>query len=346
MDLKNGVFNSTEIFIYSKLIILSLNKHKKFRQANLIALWCECFFPICCYIHQIAIMMPVIFIIIYIILTVVGLTAIVLNMLLLIVLSKLKTNRKSYFVLVKSLAVADCFLPLVTPTMAWIPGDTFYDYILFVILFHLIALLMEMFVAIVKPLHYINWSRRRYIVCRLITIWIVPGVVVLLLLFIPEGLIELPGYDVSISKSQKHIIRVPLIILCFVFMILAYRYIYCQVRKQQRLDQVQNQQAKSNHRVLVVTIFNMGSFFLCWFPMVVIEILYQYHTRYDNRLVLLKGVGPLIVLINCVCDPVIYAIRLREVNKMWRKTFCCFVHKQSLWKEIRMTDMHEVVKEQ
>ena len=291
-------------------------------------------------------MIPGILLTLYILTVVVGLTAIVLNVLLLVVLSKLRTNRKSYFVLVKSLAVADCLLPFMIPTIALIMDDILYDYMLFVILFHLLALLLEMFVAIVKPLHYINWSQWRYIICRLVTLWIVPVAIVLLLCLIPEGLIELPGTYVSFSKNQQDIIRIPLITLCFVTMILAYMYIYSQVRKQQRLNQVQNQQAKTNHRALVVTILNVGSFFICWFPMVVFEILYQYHPWYNNRLMLLKDVAPMIVLINCVCDPIIYAIRLKEVNKMWRKTFCCFVHKQSLWKEIRMTDLHEAVKKQ
>ena len=280
-------------------------------------------------------------IIFFTLIAIVGITAIVLNMLLFVVLCKMGTFRKSYFALVKSLTVADFFLPFMVPTIYAMVNNILYDYMMFVILFHLIALLLEMFVAIVKPLHYINWTRRRYIASRLATIWILPVPVVYLLSLLPESQIQQFGNHLIELKNQQDIIMIPLITLCFVAMVAVYIYIYSQVRKQQRFNQVQNQQAKANHRALVATILNVGSFFLCWFPIVVVEILYQYCKPLDERVMMLKDVIQVTVMINSVCDPIIYAIRLKEVRKQWRKIFCCFLHKRPFRNKIRMTELHQ-----
>ena len=251
----------------------------------------------------------------------------ILNSLLLIVLHRIKTSRKSYFSLIKSLIVADLLLSL------GIIINFVFEYLLFVILFHLILLVMEHYVAIIRPLHYSTWTRCRYIICRLAMGWIVPVIFVVISRCLPEKQITLtaPYYTEHVEMETKDIFRLPFILGCFISIVVVNIHMYRAVHRQQRLHNFQNHQARRNNKVLVITILNVGSFFICWFPVVISEILFQvngpagYDIFYNNKDFKLSA--ECVVLLNNICDPLIYAIRLPEVRKMWQKLFCCLCKK-------------------
>ena len=251
----------------------------------------------------------------------------ILNLLLLIVLHRIKTSRKSYFSLIKSLIAADLLLSL------GIIINFVFEYLLFVILFHLILLVMEQYVAIIRPLHYSTWTRCRYIICRLAMGWIVPVIFVVISRCLPEKQITLTAsyYIEHVGMETKDIFRLPFILGCFISIVVVNIHMYRAVRRQQRLHNFQNHQARCNNKVLVITILNVGSFFICWFPAVISEILFQingpagYDIFYNNKDFKLSA--ECVVLLNNICDPLIYAIRLPEVRKMWQKLFCCLCKK-------------------
>ena len=167
-------------------------------------------------------------------------TGIILNILLLIVLSEIKNQRKSYFALVISLIFADLGLPLFTSlcfvgsvVLGSYPWDYYlsylnsvsYEYLLYVILLNLIALAAEHYVAIIKPLHYVNWVRCRYIVCRLCAIWIIAGLLVFFGYLIPQTKVSLTLKWNYLGKrnitqvlekniDMKDAFRIPFILVC------------------------------------------------------------------------------------------------------------------------------------
>ena len=247
------------------------------------------------------------------------LTAVIWNVLLLVVLCRLKSPRRSYFSLVKSLTVADLLLPFLffMFTMYYRTDQKIgihvmqmiNRYLTYVTLFHLISLSAEHFVAIMKPLHYEEWCHCRYIICRLVLCWSFP----LLFIVLDETAIQdqplIPG----------------LIILCFLIMLVVYILIFCEVRKQQSFENSQNHHAQKNYRALMTTILNVVTFFLCWMPATVLEIwsAINMDTLENPYILVFLHIAANIICFNSICDALIYSIRLTEVQKMWRKTFCC-----------------------
>ena len=254
------------------------------------------------------------------------LTAILWNVLLLVVLCRLKSPRRSYFALVKSLTVADMLLPLVFYLLSlcvehcriWgIPVlnvlsklNLVNRYSSCVILIHLICLAAEHYVAIMKPLRYEEWCRCRYVICRLVLCWTLPFFVIL----------------EETTKHDKQIFILPgLIVLSFLIMLVVYILIFREVRRQQRFENSQNHHARKNYRALMTTILNVVTFFLCWMPAAAIEIWSVIDVDIFKNLYMLlfSQAGVNIICVNSICDALIYSIRLTEVQKLWRKTFCC-----------------------
>ena len=249
------------------------------------------------------------------------------NVLLLVVLCRLKTPRRSYFSLVRSLTVADmlmqftCFIVILhfqyissTDAMHVIVSIV-QTYSICVIVLHLICLAAEHYVAIIKPLHYKEWCHRCYIICRLAFSWTFP-----LLMAITE---------ITVIMSEKYIIIITsgLIAMCFLMILVVYILIIHEVFRQQRLENSQNCHARKNYRALITTILNLVTFFLCWMPFVVREVwlclIYEHSSDYSVTFSLFMEIARNIMGVNSLCDALIYSTRLTEVQKMWRRTFCC-----------------------
>ena len=268
-----------------------------------------------------------------------GLTGIVLNTLLLIALHRIKTTRKSYFTLVKSLIVADLLLPFSFVVTIMTMELVLYEYLLFVILLHLMLLVMEHYVAIMRPLYYISWTRCRFIICRLVMGWTVPVILVVISRSLPDKSLTLRAQYVVGTEliKTKDIFRIPFILICFISIVVVNIYMYKAVRRQERLHSYSSQQSTHNSKALVLTIFNAGSFFICWFPVVIVEIWFQVNSSGSHNLLYevyeipeyrdIKYFMQFILLLNSICDPLIYAIRLCVVRRMWQKLFCCLCKK-------------------
>ena len=277
-------------------------------------------------------------------LTLIAFAGILMNLLLLIVLCQIPIQRKSYFALVKSLTVADLGLPLtfcivrLSPYYVYFVSEFGYDYFLYAILLNLLLLAAEHYVAILKPLYYRSWSRCRYIALRLFLIWTVPLLLVCIGYIIPAPKFMINSIGFSrfgikeekdeISIEMKDAFRIPFVILVLIVMTIVYVYIYIEVRKQQRLDVEQNQNARRNNRAFVTTVLNLLSFFLCWLPPVVVEVIFQIYKPSESDdfwqfYDLAKSTIPSIVYLNSIFDPMIYALRLTDVWKKWSQMFCC-----------------------
>ena len=253
------------------------------------------------------------------------LIAVMWNMLLLVVLCQLKSPRRSYFILVKSLTVADLLLPLCffmfdlifQSDLIILQADMIdimlmvNRYLVCVIFIHLICLAAEHFVAIMKPLCYEEWCHCHYIICRLVLIWTFPFLFIILQKTLTIGiyLFILPG----------------LIVLCFLIMLVMYIFIFFEVRKQQRFENSQNNHAEKNYRALVITILIVATFFFCWVPSAVILVLKAVGVdKFKNPYIFFFfEIGYNINCVNSIFDALIYSIRLTEVKTLWRKTFCC-----------------------
>ena len=183
-------------------------------------------------------------------------------------------------------------------------------YLICVILTHLICLTAEHYVAIKKPLHYEEWCRCRYIVCRLVLSWTFPFLSIVLN---------------KLEYNYGKFLIDGLIVLCFLLMLVVYILIFCEIRKQQRFENSQNIHTHKNNQALVTTIFIMVTFILCWIPQPLIQMWHAIDAdMFENPYVyFICHIIADMMFFNSICDALIYSIRLTEVKKLWRKTFCC-----------------------
>ena len=163
--------------------------------------------------------------------------------------------------------------------------------------------------AIIKPLRYQQWSRKRYIMCRLVALWILSFLFGLL-----DGFF-LPYRDLVISMY----VAVP---CSFITMTVIYVKIYFAIRRQQRLEMLQNPRAKQNRHALKTTLLNLLLFILCWIPLPVVFVisLFTANEVIETTLVIMILALP---CLNSIMDPLVYTIRLKTVRAIWRRTFCC-----------------------
>ena len=89
-----------------------------------------------------------------------------------------------------------------------------------------------------------------------------------------------------------------------------YILIFCEIRKQQRLENSQSNHARKNYRVLVTTILNVATFFLCWMPVAVIQIWSVIGVDiFENPYILIFiEIGYNLIYVNSICDALIYSI--------------------------------------
>ena len=276
--------------------------------------------------------------IIYILTITINVIGIIFNLLLLAILIRLKTRRRSYFLLVKSLTIADLFQSFVFLTDAVLSKylypqkrDASYIvmysveaaqlYAICTVLCHLIMLAVEHFSAIMRPLYYVNWCRWRNIVWRLIIIWVLP---------LMEVLLAVVGMHTQYFFLMAYHTTIGMMYVCLLVICIVYVVIYNEVRKQKRRVSGLNREEKFRHKALSTTVFILLTFFVCWAPCMICWVISEtVFVSYEVGLVLGYTTSNLTCL-NCICDPLIYSLRLSKVRKIWRRSF------QSCYKDPRI----------
>ena len=85
-----------------------------------------------------------------------------------------------------------------------------------------------------------------------------------------------------------------------------------------------NKQQVRQTRAVVTTLLILGTFLVCWAPTVVYEVVMVVRQTSDHRIdwTLLQNVHKymfLLLLLNCVADPLIYSLRLPEMRRAYRR---------------------------
>ena len=111
-----------------------------------------------------------------------------------------------------------------------------------------------------------------------------------------------------------------------------YACIYRKIRNFQAVDNKRRNYTRGKRRGLVTTTLIIGTFLLCWLPYclfnMIIMLLMMTNTETAVRyLAVLNRVDYYmydLLLLNTLCDPLIYATRMREVQNGYRKIFKLF----------------------
>lgn len=205
-------------------------------------------------------------------------------------------------------------------------------------LLNLLAMAGEHYLAIMKPLCYQRFMNNRRANCLIVTLWIFSLFVGLLEVIIGSLTeadillsLQLSETGIQMSFCTKIFIDeydVELIMTIIIFVVLFavvtfYMRIYFVVKSILRRDEMLYQDEQHNHKATVTTMLIIGTFVLLWTPFAIFKIYTslwpnELNNSNNKELDMAHNILFLLLLVNSLADPLIYAIRLHEVQKGYK----------------------------
>ena len=182
---------------------------------------------------------------------------------------------------------------------------------------NLVGLVLERYVAVVKPLKYLTFMKRRRVIQMVVTSWGIPFLFTLTLVWIKLSAIDrawtIRGYLYLLFE----------IILC-VILIFFLSSMFLVVYKQKSRDHTLDKQLRFNHVVIRAKIQNTSA--VKWVALITCVFLSCYGIMMRCSLLFLTGqscndcyfIIPLQV-INSGINPIAYAFFKRDIKQEWRR---------------------------
>ena len=295
----------------------------------------------------------------------IGMTAIIANILNMCAILKTRNNLSSHYRMIISLSLSDI---LTGSSLVMMLMNNVLNYSsvtglqisrcafmiikalnstgLNVTLLNLMGMALDHYMAILKPLHYPSLMNKRRANIAIIVFWLVALVC---------GFSDfLSGYNSYHKYSHKYnycefiwrssyneeYIIFAVALLCCLVMTVAYVRIFITIRRRHTMLSIHSNDMRKNQKALYTTLLILGTFMLCWLPTVIFQLTMIIQVNY-NRKAIIQNQAILaevdrylftILLINTLLDPIIYAIRMREVRFGYRKMCgccCCCEQKPS-----------------
>ena len=203
-------------------------------------------------------------------------------------------------------------------------------------LLNLIGMALDHYLAILRPLHYPSLVNKRRTTLALVFIWTLAicGGFSDFFTALPDFKRVEKNYTycevVYLSPYQEEYITFATAIFGFFFMLFCYVRIYIRVRQRQReilKSENVHYTLKYNRRGLITTLLIVGTFIVCWLPMCLFQIALVIQVKIDRDSVI--GLMTVFLkvdrylydlhLLNAICDPVIYAVRMAEVQLGYKR---------------------------
>ncbi|XP_067140297.1 adrenocorticotropic hormone receptor-like [Centruroides vittatus] len=203
---------------------------------------------------------------------------------------------------------------------------------LMVSVLHLLALAVNHYIGILRPLHYAATVTRRGAGITIIIMWIVP-VVFFFIYFssVPgQGFLSLrcQNMDFLIYRTFHLTVSLlfffPLILLSFIYV-----HIYLVVRQHQRglLSFPSARQFHKNVKAIITTLLILGTYLLGWIPAVFTFVLIckdcviPFHTVSKDILLGAAIFSNAMIVLKCLINPIIYAARMPEIKEALKVMF-------------------------
>ena len=210
-----------------------------------------------------------------------------------------------------------------------------------VILLNLMAMAINHYVAILQPFQlHILLSRTRTNIMIFI-LWGIALIAGFSDFFSPIGELDEFFYwqwkfnyceFIWLTKYQEEFITFAIALVCLVSMLFIYLRILFEVRYKSN-QEIVARRSNSNTKAVITTFFILVSFAVCWLPLCMFNIVLIIVTRGGDSGGYLKPLIPYLgiieeyfydlILLNTLCDPLIYGVRIKEVRRGYRLLFKC-----------------------
>ena len=203
-------------------------------------------------------------------------------------------------------------------------------------LLNLLMMAVDHYLAIIKPYQYTFLLNKRNGIIIIVIMWCVALVGGFINFFTGIGSFkdnekQKMNYCEYIMYNDFHgdYLVIACTFLSLLSIIFIYLRIYYEVRQMNKRLTLLTFNKEHNAKTLVTTLLIIGTFVLCWIPLFTFQIilLIQVHINRDaviktlKSLILANKYLYMLLLVNSICDPIIYAVRLKEVQ-LGYKRFC------------------------
>lgn len=202
-------------------------------------------------------------------------------------------------------------------------------------LLNLIGLALDHYCAILKPLNHSSLMSCRRINIMIAIFWIVSLLLSLSDFVIPYGQYSFCEDSNPInycddvlycSTYENEYLIFVLTVISFTIIVALYIAIFMRIHNNQSFHERHVAHVRQNYRGLITTILILVTFAICWLPYCLFEVIITIKASIDVHQVLYYWwlVAKYdyylynLLLLNSVCDPVIYAIRMKEVQAGYR----------------------------
>ena len=197
-------------------------------------------------------------------------------------------------------------------------------------LLNLVAMALDHYIAIIKPLHYnviMNKKRGVVLICGLWTLAAVGGFSTFLSgigTYRADRDLLYCEYIVHTDFQAEYVVFASTFLSLFAIMLI-YGRIYYEIKKVQTYMTANTKVHKSrqhNKKALLTTLIIIGTFIICWMPFCLFQIAMIIQVEQDEQKVWNQFSSYArahkylyaLLLLNSLCDPVIYAVRLSNVQ--------------------------------
>lgn len=194
-------------------------------------------------------------------------------------------------------------------------------------LLNLLAMALDHFFAIMKPMSYRRFMTSGRCNCMIILIWSLSLIIGLLEVLVGLNTEVNFGFPVSFCTKiladdfNTEIFMIVLIFAVLFGVIIFYTRIYFVAKDIIARDNMLYHDEMHNYKAIVTTMLIIGTFTLFWTPLACFKIYVHFHAEDFAELEEADNIVFLLFLLNSLADPFIYATRLSEVQKGYKAMF-------------------------